>query len=142
MQYGASCRIYTWQGQTVEVISEARGRHGLTPLGACEWAPPVTPGTSGVGKKGKMRVLQTSTIRCCSHSPGNTPILQLPLPNALVVPSTWSLSLPKSLQLGALGAAPPGWTNWGRVLLVRSAGSRGKPPQLSLMPEDGMARCQ
>ena len=28
-------------------------RHGLAPLGACEWAPPVTPVTSGVAKKEK-----------------------------------------------------------------------------------------
>ena len=40
--------IYRWQGQTTLVISEARGRHGLTPLGFCAWAPPVAPVTSGV----------------------------------------------------------------------------------------------
>ena len=80
---GTSCMIYGWQGQTAAVTLEARGRRGLPPLGACEWAPPVTPVTSGVGKKEKKRALQPSTICCCSHSPGNTPTLQLPLPNAL-----------------------------------------------------------
>ena len=45
--------IYRWQGQTVAVLSEARGRRGLPPLGACEEAPPVTPVTPGVAKKEK-----------------------------------------------------------------------------------------
>ena len=49
--------IYRWQGQTLVVVSEARRRHGLPPLRACEWAPPVTPVTSGVAKKEK-RTLQ------------------------------------------------------------------------------------
>ena len=44
--------IYRQQGQTVMVISEARGRHGLPPLEAYEWAQPVALVTSGVGKKG------------------------------------------------------------------------------------------
>ena len=35
------------------VISEARGRRGLPLLGSCEWALPVTPVTSGIGKKRK-----------------------------------------------------------------------------------------
>ena len=56
-------------------------------------------------------------------------------------PDTWSLSLPKTLQLGAAGAAPPSWAKWDRVLLAWSAGGRGKPPQLSLIPEVGMAHC-
>ena len=51
--------------------------------GACEWAPAVTPVTSRVGKKEKKRALQPSTIGYCSHSPGNTSILQLPLPKGL-----------------------------------------------------------
>ena len=75
--------IYRWQGQTTAVVSEARGRHDLLPLGACEWAPPVTPVTSGVAKKEKKKTLQPSTTLYCSHTPGNTPILQLSLPNAL-----------------------------------------------------------
>ena len=33
------------------VVLEARGRHGLPPLGACEWALPTAPVTSGVGEK-------------------------------------------------------------------------------------------
>ena len=83
VSHGATCTIYRWQGQTTAVISEARGRHGLPPLVACEWAPPSTPVTSGVGKKEKKRSLQPNTISYCSYSPGNTPTLQLPLPNAL-----------------------------------------------------------
>ena len=123
------------------VISEARGRGGLPPLGAYEWAPPVTPITSGVAKKEKKRALEISTICCCSHSPGNMPILQLPLRNIWGDPQTQSLSLTKTLQLGATGTAPPSWAKWDRVLLVWSEGSRGKPPQLSLIPEVGMAHC-
>ena len=59
-----------------------------------------------------------STICCCSHPPVNTATLQLPLPNTGWHPDTWSLSLPKTLQLGAAGAAPPVWAKWNRVLLV------------------------
>ena len=55
----------------------------LGPLGAWEWAPHVTPVTSGVDKREKKRALQPSTIHCCSHFHRNTPALQLPLPNAL-----------------------------------------------------------
>ena len=40
-----------YKGQTF--VLEARGRHGLPPLGAYKWAPPATPVTSGVGKKEK-----------------------------------------------------------------------------------------
>ena len=56
-------------------------------------------------------------------------------------PDTWSLSLPKTPQLGAAGTAPPTWAKWDRVLLAWFAGIRGKPPQLSLFPEVGVARC-
>ena len=52
---------------------------------------------------------------------------------------TWSLSLPKTVQLGAAGAAPPVWAKWDRVLLVWFAGSGGNPPQLFWIPEVGMA---
>ena len=54
-------------------------------------------------------------------------------------PGTWSLSLPKTLQLGATGATPPAWAKWDRVFLVWSAGGRSKLPQLSLIPEVGIA---
>ena len=37
----------------------------------------------GLAKKKKKKALQPSITRCCSHPPGNTPALQLPLPNAL-----------------------------------------------------------
>ena len=56
-------------------------------------------------------------------------------------PDTWSLSLPKILQLGTTGAVPSAWAKWDRVLLIWSAGGRGRPPQLSLIPEVGMAHC-
>ena len=77
---GSSCAGYRWQGSHVwakdsgglsatwcrlcdlQVAGtdscgplEARGRHGLAPLGACEWAPPVAPITSGVSKKKKKK---------------------------------------------------------------------------------------
>lgn len=56
-------------------------------------------------------------------------------------PDTWSLSLSKTLQLEATGTAPPAWAKWDRVFLVWSAGGRGKPPHLSLLPEVGVAHC-
>ena len=68
--------------------------------------------------------------------------MQLPLPNALGdAQTTWSLSLPKTLQLGATGTAPYAWDKWDMVLLAWSAGSRGKLLQLSLIPEVGIAHC-
>ena len=56
-------------------------------------------------------------------------------------PDTWSLSLPKTIQLGAVDAEPPMWTKWDRGILAWPAGGRGKPPQLSLNPEVCMAHC-
>ena len=82
------CLLHDLQGTDPTFVLEARGRHGLPPLGAYEWAPPVTPVTSGVPKKEKKRALQPSVKRCCSHSPGNIPIMQLPLPNAMGDPQT------------------------------------------------------
>ena len=41
--------IYRWQGQIATVFSEAGERHGLPPLGSCEWAPLAALVTSGVG---------------------------------------------------------------------------------------------
>ena len=55
-------------------------------------------------------------------------------------PGTWSLSLPKTLPLGAASAATPAWAKWDRVLLAWSVGGRGKPLQFSLTPEVGMAQ--
>ena len=51
------CLLCDLRGQewTVVVISEARGRCDLPPLGACEWAPPVGQVTSRVKKKKKKR---------------------------------------------------------------------------------------
>ena len=68
----------------MEVVWEARGRHGLPSLGACVWDPSAAPVTSKVGWGGK-RALQSSTTHCCSHPPGKTPTLLLPLPNTLGV---------------------------------------------------------
>ena len=89
----------------------------------------------GLAKK-KKEGTATSTIRCCSHSPGNTPALQLPLPNALggaQILGHWTL------QLGAAGAAPPVGAKQDEVLLAWSTGGGGKPLQLSLAPEVGVA---
>lgn len=52
---GASCVICRQQERTTVVVLEARGRYGLPPLGACEWAPPAVPVTSGVSKKKKKK---------------------------------------------------------------------------------------
>ena len=76
------------------------------------------PSHPGWQKKEKKRALQPNTIGCCLHSPANTLTLKPPLPNTGWQPDTWSLSLPKILQLGAAGAAPPAWAKWNRVLLV------------------------
>ena len=73
MRCGASYTIYRWQAQTMAVVSEARGRRDLPPLGACEWAPPATSVTSGVVKKEKKRALQSSTIHCCLTPLGTHP---------------------------------------------------------------------
>ena len=54
------------------------------------------------------------------------------------LPDTWSLIVPKTLQLGITGTAPA-WAKWDRVLLAWSAGGRGKLLQLSLTPEVGVA---
>ena len=56
-------------------------------------------------------------------------------------PDTWSLSLPKTLQLGEAGTASHAWAKRDRVLLAWSAGGRGKLLQLSLTPEVGVAHC-
>ena len=61
MQCGASWVIYRWQGLIEVVVSETRERHGLPPLGACEWAPTVAPVISGVGKKKKKKKISTAT---------------------------------------------------------------------------------
>ena len=82
VQHSASCVIYRWQGQTAVDFSEARGRCGLPPLGACEWPHLQSQSPQGLAKK-KKRALQPSTTRCSSYVPRNTPALQLPLPNTL-----------------------------------------------------------
>ena len=104
----------------------------------------MTPVTLGVDKKKKKkRTLEPSTICCCSCSPGNTLALKLPATAKCsgCCPDTWSLSLPKILQLGATDMAPHAWAKWNRVLIAWSEDGRGKPPQLSLTPEVGVAHC-
>ena len=56
-----------------------------------------------------------------------------------MAPRHLALSLPKTLQLGAAGIAPPAWAKWDRVPLAWSAGGGGKLLQLSLTLEVGMA---
>ena len=57
------------------------------------------------------------------------------------LPVTWSLSIPRNLQLGAACAAPPVGARQDKLLLLWSAGGRGKLPQLSLILEVGVAHC-
>ena len=139
MRHGTSCMIYSWQGQTTAVVSEARGRHGFPPMGVCEWAPTLTLVISGDGKK-EGTVTKHYTLW-----------LSLPWEHTCPAASTakhsgwcsdsWILSLPKTLQLGVAGAAPPAWAKWDRMLLVWSAGKGGKPLQLSMIPYVGVAHC-
>ena len=56
-------------------------------------------------------------------------------------PDNWSLSIPKTIQLGVAGAVPLLWAKRDRGLLAWPAGGRGKLPQLPLTPEVGMAHC-
>ena len=110
----------------------------MPPLGACEWATPVTPVTSGVVKKRKKEGTATKHHRLLlSCSWEHTHSVATTAKSSGWHTDTWSLSLPKTLQLGASGAAPPVWAKCNRVLLAWSAGGRGKPPQLSLIPEVG-----
>ena len=79
MRHGASWVLYRQQGRTVAVTLEARGRHGLLPLGACECAPPVAPPvTSGVSKKKKVTATKHHMLLLSLPC-----ALQLPLPNIL-----------------------------------------------------------
>ena len=92
------------------VILEARERHSLPPLGACEWAPPEAPVTSeGTASKNHTLLLllfwehnfpAAATAECSGQ-----------------YPDACSLSLPKILQLGAAGAEPPVWAKQDRVFL-------------------------
>lgn len=107
----------------------------MPPLRDCDWAPPVTPVTSGVGKKEKDgAATKHHTLLLLlpwehTHPAGAT------AKQSGQCPDTWSLSLPKTLKLGAADAAPPAWAKWDRVLLAGSTGGGGKLPQLSLAPE-------
>ena len=64
----------------------------------------------------------------------HTMLLSLPWEHTCPV-----VALPKTLQLGAAGAAPSMWAKWDRGLLTWSARGGGKPLQISLTPEVGMA---
>ena len=73
--------IYRWQGLTVGVGLEARGRCGLLPLGACERAPSEALLTSGVGKKKKEKKKKRGH---CNQAPRAIALTSLGiLPNAL-----------------------------------------------------------
>ena len=113
----------------------------MPPPGACEWAPSATPATSRVSKKKKEGTATKHHTLLLSLPWEHTHPAAATTNRSAWWPDTWSLSLPKTLQLGAAGTAPPVWAKWDRVLLVWSAGGRGKLPQLSLIPEVGMAYC-
>ena len=107
-------------------------------LGTCEWAPHGDPSHLRGWKKEK---------RHCNQAPYTVALtpLETHLPCSFHCqcswqhPDNWSLSFPKTLQLGAVGSAPPAWAKWDRVFLSRSAGDGGKLPQISLTPELGVA---
>ena len=132
MQLGASRTFSGQQGQTA-----ARRGCGLPPLGACEWAPP-----EGLAKKQTNKQKGTTSkhyalllsfpwkLTCCAAATAKC---------SRQCPDTWFLSLPKTLQLGAAGVALPARAKWDRVLLEWSSGGGGKPPQLSLALEVGVA---
>ena len=134
--YGASCMIYRWQGQTVAVVSEARGRHGLPPWGTCEWAPPVTPNTTSVVEKEKKN--NTGHCNYVPYTVAHT-LLGTYLPCSCYCQMLWAVprhlvnvpsqdpktrsSLCSTSCMGKLGQGLLSW----------SAGSGGKTPQLSLI---------
>ena len=111
--------IYRQQGQTTAVILETRGRHGLRPLEAWEQASPVAPVISQVGQKRGH----------CNQAPpivALTP-LGIPLPCCCqcqmlqaATTNAWSLSRPRTLQLGAACVMPPVWAKQNRELLAWS----------------------
>ena len=75
----------------------------------------------------------------CHHYAHFTSALQLDCQMLWVAPR--HLVTVPSLQLGAVGSAPPAWDRWDRVLLMWSEDGGGKPPKLSLIPEVGVAHC-
>lgn len=130
MWCGASCMIYRWQGQTAVVISEG----GLTchHWGACEWAPPVIPITSGVHKKEKRGHCNQALYTVALTLLGTYP------PCSCHCQMLWVM--PRHL-VTVLSQDPTTRSNWysticvgsvEQVLLAWSAGSRGKLPQLPL----------
>ena len=130
--------VCRWRGQSTAVISDSRGGSGLPPLRVHEQALPVAPVTSeGTTEESivtKHRLLLVSLRWEHTH-------LLLPLPNSLgSAPILDHCPFPGNLQLGAACAAPPGWAKREGMFLAWSTGGGGKPPQLSLTPEVGMAR--
>ena len=88
----------------------------------------------------KKRALQPSTTHCCSHPPGNTPTLQLPLPNTSV-PRSLIMSFSKTYNweqlvqhllhgLGGTGCFLCGLRWWGKAteIISDSRGGCGLPP--------------
>ena len=99
-------------------------------------APTVVPVTSGVGKKKKhsYQVPYITLTLLGTHLPAAA------LPNSLDSAQMLDHSFfPRLLKTGAAAAAPTAWARWDGVLLAWSAGGGGKPPQLSLTPEVGVA---
>ena len=96
----------------------------------------MTPVTSGVGKKRKK-----ATICCSSHSPGKHLHCSCHCQTLWVAPRHLVTVPSQDPTARSSLAAPPTWAKWDRMLLAWSAGSGGKPPWLSLIPEVGMAHC-
>ena len=90
LQLGAACAaplaLVKWDGvqhawsaggeDKPPVIFDSRGGHGLPSLGVCEQAPLAAPTTS---ESTQRKALGLNTTHCCSHSPGNSFTLPLPL---------------------------------------------------------------
>ena len=76
-------------------------------------------------RSAKNRALQPRTTHRFSHSPGNKPYCCWHCQMLRGLPThAWSLSLPRTLQLGAACSAPPAWAKWDRVCHVWSTGGR------------------
>ena len=111
----------------------------MPPLGVCKQAPPAAAVTLEVGKK--KRELQLSTTYCCFHSPGITPsLLLLPLSNALGGAYACLITVTSQDPAARSSLCSTScMAKWSGVLLVWSIDGGGKPPQLSLTPQVGMA---
>ena len=130
---GASCVVYRWQGQTTTVISDSSGGHGPFPLGIPEQEPLIATTTSE--DITEEDTLTEHHLLLFSIPWENTHPAAATAKHSGQCPDAQSLSLPRKLQLGAAGAAPPTGAKQDGVLLAWSTGGRGKPPQFSLTSE-------